>query len=296
MAEQAWLFRQSELVLGPVSSKQLIEKLYSGEIGVDAEVQVLGTGTFRKLSDIQEFRVHVAKANAKQRVETHVAQAEQKGRTRVKRSLALGVVALVAAGVGVAFLGRYLAVHTPLSKTADELAWGDIDISAPTIGKAKRRDNDELVDYPGAGKKSNPVAVAKNGSATGSPATGSAVATPSSANPAAAGKTKMDKADSDGLQVGEVDTGAINEVVAKYKPTLVQCIRQIAQPGVSARIPIEFSIGETGRVSKVWVDNPDYKTGVLPDCLLRELQKWPFRASSSGGATVQLSFNIGKRG
>jgi hypothetical protein len=284
MAEQAWLFRQGELVLGPVSSKQIVEKLYSGELTVEGEVQVLGSGVFRKLSDIQEFKVHVAKANAKQRVESHVALAAARGRTRTKQLLSGGAVLLVAAGIGVAFLGRYLAVHTPLSKTADELAWGDIEISAPTIGKAKRKDSDELVEYPGATKKPAPVALARN-SGTG--------ATPAAASPAAAapasGKAKMDKADGDGLQVGEVDTGAI-------KPTLVACIRQIAKPGVVARIPIEFAIGETGKVSKVWVDNPDYKTGVLPECLLRELQKWPFKASASGGATVQLSFNIGKKG
>ncbi len=293
MSEQSWLFRQGELVLGPASSKQIIEKLYAGELTVDAEIQVLGTGTFRKLSEIPEFKVHVAKANAKLRVETHVAEKIQTGRRRTKRVLILGAMLLAAAAVGVAFLGRYLAVHTPLSQTADELAWGNITFDAPTISKASRRDNDELMDYPGGPKKTGGTALARNtggnGSAGGAPT--SPVATGG-----AAGKPKMDSADSDGLQVGQVDKQAIDSVVSKYKPTLLPCIRQIALPGVVARIPIEFSIAETGKVSRVWVDNPEYKTGALPECLLKELQKWPFQASTAGGATVQFSFNIGKKG
>jgi len=44
------------------------------------------------------------------------------------------------------------------------------------------------------------------------------------------------------------------------------------------------------------VDNPDFKTGSLPECMLHELQKWPFKAYQGEQATVGLSFTIGKRG
>ena len=84
--------------------------------------------------------------------------------------------------------------------------------------------------------------------------------------------------------------------VAEKGENLLFSSNTLTKQGVPMRIPIEFSIAETGKVSKVWVDNPDFRTGVLPECLLKELQKWPFRASPVGGATVQLSFNIGKPG
>jgi len=48
-------------------------------------------------------------------------------------------------------------------------------------------------------------------------------------------------------------------------------------------------------VSKVWVDNPDFKAGPLPECLMRELQKWPFKAQGTS-ASVGFAFNIGKKG
>jgi hypothetical protein len=49
-------------------------------------------------------------------------------------------------------------------------------------------------------------------------------------------------------------------------------------------------------VSKLWVDNPQFKKGPLYECLFTELQKWPFRAYEGERATVGLSFTIGKRG
>ena len=62
------------------------------------------------------------------------------------------------------------------------------------------------------------------------------------------------------------------------------------------KIPIEFVIGNNGKVTKVWVDHPDYKSGPLPECLLRALQQWPFKNYEGEQANVSLSFNIGKNG
>ena len=56
----------------------------------------------------------------------------------------------------------------------------------------------------------------------------------------------------------------------------------------------EFVVGNDGRVTKLWVDHPTYKTGPLADCLLKELQKWPFHPYAGQQAVVGLSFRIGK--
>ena len=45
----------------------------------------------------------------------------------------------------------------------------------------------------------------------------------------------------------------------------------------------------------MWVDNPDFKSGPLPECLMRELAKWPFKAQGTS-ASVGFAFNIGKKG
>jgi hypothetical protein len=54
-------------------------------------------------------------------------------------------------------------------------------------------------------------------------------------------------------------------------------------------------VGNGGRVTKLWVDNPSLKQGPLYDCFLRELQKWPFAPAEGDGASVALSFNIAGR-
>jgi peroxiredoxin len=77
---------------------------------------------------------------------------------------------------------------------------------------------------------------------------------------------------------------------------LYPCVADEAgkHPGLATKIPIEFVIGNDGRVSKVWVDHSLFKDTALADCLLKELQKWPFRAYEGERATVGLSFRVGR--
>jgi len=89
---------------------------------------------------------------------------------------------------------------------------------------------------------------------------------------------------------------AINSVVASRQKSLYPCVAGEAgkHPGLSTKIPIEFVIGNDGRVAKVWVDHSLFKDGPLAECLLKELQKWPFKAYEGERATVGLSFRVGQ--
>lgn len=287
--DQSWLFREGDLILGPVPPQQIIDKLYAGDLQPHSEVQLMGSGRFQKLAEVPEFKVHVAKAEAKKRVDAHEAEHHETVKKKTTKGLAIGAGILVSLAIVVAVLGSYLAVHTPTGKTAEELAWGDITIDAPMISKARRRDDDELVDYVGSGKKPpTPTAVAANQNPGAGTKTPGSTRSPGTKPPVA-------NTDPDGMSMGEVDEAGINSVVARHKPTLIPCIKSVAKPGVVAKIPIEFTISETGKVTKVWVDNPDFKDSGLSECLLGALQKWPFKAGQSG-ASVNLSFNIGKKG
>ncbi len=283
--DQGWLFREGDLILGPVASQQIIDKLYAGELLPQSEVQLLGSGHFQKVSDIADFKVHVAKSEAKKRVDAHAHEHQSEQKKKLTRALGIGAGVLVTLGIVVAVLGSYLAVHTPNGKTAEELAWGDITIDAPSISKAKRRVDDELVDYQGSVKKP-PVG---NAPIANRPPVGN---NPPK-NPTS--KPPLGNSDPDGMSMGEVDEAGINAVVARNKSSLIPCIKTVAKPGVYLKIPIEFSIAEAGKVSKVWVDNPDLKDSGLQECLLKELQKWPFKSAHSGNS-VNLSFNVGKKG
>lgn len=282
--ESQWLFRQGDLILGPVPSKQIVDKLYSGELLPVSEVQQMGSGVFKRIADVPDFKVHVAKAEAKKRVDAHAAEHHATQRKRFVTVAAIVGAVLLVLGVVVAVAGSYFATHRESAGSAEELAWGDITIDAPTIGKAHRRDDDELVDYNGTTKRP-----------TGTTPTGTNPTPTRPKDPGTSPKPKPGTADPDGMQMGEVDEAGINTVVARHKPSLIPCIKAVAKPGMVAKIPIEFSIAETGKVTKVWVDNPDFKGSGLQECLLEKLQSWPFKPGTSG-ASVNLSFNIGKRG
>ncbi len=281
--DPGWLFREGDLILGPVPAQQVIDKLYAGDLLGQSEVQLMGSGRFVKVSEVPEFKVHVAKAEAKKRVDAHATEHHSAQRKKTTRGLAIGLGVLVTLGIIVAVAGSYLAVHTPTGKTAEELAWGDITVDAPTISKAQRRVDDELVDYQGSGKKP-PVGTAPIANRP-----------PVGTRPPVGNKPPLGNADPDGLSMGEVDEAGINAVVARNKSSLIPCIKTVAKPGIFLKIPIEFSIAEAGKVSKVWVDNSDLKGSGLEECLLKELQKWPFKATHSGNS-VNLSFNVGKKG
>ncbi len=282
MSDQTWLFRQGDLILGPVPTKALIDKLFAGEINGLSEVQMMGSGIFRKLRDVPELKVHLAKAEAKHRVDAQAAAHAKTSSKRLVRTLTIVTGTLMVTGIAVAFLGSYLAVH---GSTGSDDVWGDISIDTPTISRAQRS-SDDFVEYTPTGVKRNRPAVATN---TPNP-------NPNPNPTPNVPKPKMGTADTDGMAVGEVDQAAINSVIAKFKPTLIPCIKEVAKPGMPpTQIPIQFTVNESGKVSKVWVDNPDFKNGPLPECLMRELVKWPFKAQGTS-ASVGFAFNIGKKG
>jgi hypothetical protein len=274
---EQWLFRQGELVLGPIATSALVEKLYAGEVDARTEVARPESGNFRRLADVESFKVHLAKAEAKQRVDAQERTiSKQRKRTRnIKFGIVTGVVLMVA--VGAAWTARYLSVHGLFKDNVD--IYAGISVSAPDIRKAKKHQgDDELVDYPFGGDaraKAKGAAVAHRG-----------------------GKTKMsDEADDpDGMQTANYDQEGIKSVISAKQKTLFPCIAAEAQrqPGLNASVPIEFVVGNDGKVMKVWVDNPKFKDGPLSECLLRELQKWPFKPYNGSSATVGLSFKIGK--
>jgi hypothetical protein len=226
---------------------------------------------------VEAFRVPLAKAAAKHRVDRQAAIAQQKGKRKALIALGVTLGIMLVLGVVTVITGKYVAVHGLGGSTDDQYA--DISMDTPSIGRARAHSDDELVDYTvGTGPKR--------------PA-GTRPATPRPQNPSGAQTAAGD--DPDGMQMGQADQAAINEVVNRSKKSLGPCLFAAVPREQAAKIPIEFSIGNDGKVQKVWVDNNDFKTGPLPDCLLKELQKWPFKPQPGGAVSVNLSFNVPKR-
>ncbi|WP_342381759.1 AgmX/PglI C-terminal domain-containing protein [Myxococcus stipitatus] len=288
-----WLFRHGDLVLGPVSGNHIVEKLKTGELTPESLLALAGERDFHPMKDVEPFKVHVALAEARARVDAAVLVEREKNR---KRMMVLGGVAgglALVLGSGGLYLARNAAVHGWFGEEEFE----GIEMEAPVIRVAQARpDDEELFDYPipGAVKpKQGDVGGGKPATPGGGKPT--AVASVDRKPPRPSGNVATDP---DGMQVAQqFDQSAINRVVAGNKSTLFRCLKEEAarSPGLAARIPLEFVIGNDGRVNKLWVDNPQFKKGPLYDCLFTELQKWPFRAYEGERATVGLSFTLGPK-
>lgn len=295
LGDQQWLFRQGDLVLGPVTGQQLVERLYTGEMNAGTLIAPPGARDFMPISDVPVFKVHVARAQTKAKVD-----AEQRAeRQRVMRKrLILGSIATVvtvALGVGAWQVARWAAVHGP---GADEDEYAGISVELPTIALAqKRKDSEDLIAYPStSGTRPAEPKPKPSGQTPSSPGS----TTPTVPAGAVAAKTTEKKpaaaADPDGLQMAtEFDQDNINKVVKGNQKTLFRCLKEEAQrrPGFAAKVPIEFVIGNEGRVTKLWVDHPQLKQGPLFECFLEELKKWPFKAYKGELASVNLAFKVG---
>ncbi|RKH17675.1 hypothetical protein D7X74_11750 [Corallococcus sp. CA047B] len=291
-----WLFRQGDLVLGPIIASQVVEKLYAGELTPDSPVAPAGERDFRSLRDTAAFQVHIARYEAQGRVAATmlVEQAKNQRRVKVLGGVAAGVALLL--GVAGWYIARNAAVYGWFGQSEE----GDgITMDPPTIRLAQSRAGDEdLFAYPSNDpRRPDRAPGTGTGAGTGTSAkpAGTAVASATSRPP----RTGSVSTDPDGLEMAQqFDQSAINRVVSGNRATLFRCFKEEAErtPGLAAKIPMEFVIGNDGRVAKLWVDNPQFKQGPLYDCLFTELKKWPFKSYDGERATVGLSFNIGKRG
>lgn len=294
----SWLFKQGDLLLGPVPFAKLVELLFAGEIDESTPVAPFNLEPkFQPLGSVEKFRVHLAKAKAKLRVEVaSETMNRERRRGRIFRLAGMGTLS-VALLVGGGYLAVYLAVHRPWEKQI-QIPDPVITDELPSIKLASARTDDELA-YPDAIKDpKNPGANPKVPRPIGpkTPANPANPANPKDpANPASVGTQKMP--DNDVGVVQQWDQDGINGVVKAKKVTLHPCLAAEAKrqkPGWETRVPIEFTIGNDGRVTKLWIDNPDYKSEdtELFKCMFTELKKWQFPTYNGEQANVSLAFRI----
>ncbi len=273
-----WLFQRDGKVYGPVEGRRLAALLYTGELTA-ASLISSGDGSWHPVSQVATFIVHLRKAEASLRVEQEVTGAralrarEQRTRTA---GLVLGALALLAGAAGLAIaLGRG-GDHSPL---LDDFGAG-ITISVPArVGVAGRLDDGGIEvavtpDAPAARRNGTPL-----------PASLASPATPAAA------------ADGGGeLIATQFDASRIQEVVGRQQRTLAPCLRAEAErnPDFVGEVPLEFTIGNEGRVVRVVITDPRLRQGPLRDCFEQVLAGWSFDRSPGQRPSVALAFKVGR--
>ena len=275
-----WLFRRAGQVFGPVDSRALAAMLYRGEVDGRTPVSA-GDGAWRALDEVPIFLVHARKAEAGLRVEREVTGARllQARRSRRRALLfAAGALLLVAGAVGGVL--RFSSRETVTSPLLEDFGAGIRIASAARVGVRARPAGEDLVEVPlGDPDRAAP---AKR------PARPAASAT---APAGAAGAV-----DGGELVAAQFDERKIQTVVGREQRSLAPCFREEAarSPEFQGDVPIEFAIGNDGRVVELWIDEPRFRAGPLKDCLETALRAWRFDPFPGQRPTVSLAFRIAR--
>lgn len=274
-----WLFQRDGQVYGPVVGRRLAQLLYGGELSGSSLISN-GDGSWHPVAQVSTFLLHVRRAEAALRVEREVtgsrALRTRRARTRTA-GLVFGALALVAGAAGLAvWLGRG-GDHSPL---LDDFGAG-ISISVPArIGVAGQGEAGglEVAVTPDAAYP-RPAGAAR-------PARPTPASTPG--GPASA--------DDGELVATQFDAARIQEVVNRQQRTLAPCLRAEADraPDFAGEVPLEFTIGNEGKVVRVVIQDPRLRQGALRDCFDRVLSGWVFEKFPGQRPSVALVFKVGK--
>lgn len=278
MSSDEWLFQHDGMLYGPVAAEVLFEKIEAGAVGVDTPVAREGE-PFRRMADEPVFAVRAARAAARLRVEAQArAQAEARRRRRIAWIASLFVGAVILAGGAVRFV--LWAEETGLfAPDAAALAALEIDASLPVIRvelQPPGAEEEELLSYLDAEEKA--------GRRKGARRTTAARSAPRTST------------DPDGLATeARYDQAAIQQVLAREQRSLHACLQQHVQrePGFRGEVPITFTIGNDGRVGRLWIDRVGVHEGPLYDCFRAKMAAWRFPPFAGERPSVSLAFRVG---
>jgi len=270
-----WLFQRGGQVFGPVGSRRLAALLYQGEVEAGTPVSG-GDGRWHPLAELPGFLVHVRRAEAARRVEAEVTG--QRLLRRRRRRLRLAVALLgTAAVIGGALLVARLAARRGLegNPLLEDFGAGIAIASPARVALAAPVEEEvevPLDEEPPAGPAARPASRRAGRAAPGTGEVGGGE-----------------------LVAAQFDAGAIQAVVARQQRGLAPCLREEAgrNPDLG-EVPLEFTIGNDGRVVRVAIPDPRLREGALRECFARVLGAWRFAPFPGQRPTVSLAFRVGR--
>jgi hypothetical protein len=276
-----WLFKYEGQVFGPIGHDQLVELVLQGK--VDAATQVAAEdGAWRSLGSVSGFLVHLKKAEVRARVEAEVTGSRRLARRRSALQSAAAALALVVL-IGSAGTGAwFLATKRPWEKRSRLLDdFGDgIAIGAVRVGSGPRAvtASEDEIAIPDVSE------LARESAARRRTAVAAPVARP--------GGSAM----GGDLVLAQYDPARIRDVVARRQGSLAPCLREEARrsPEFSGEIPLEFAVGNDGKVVALWIDEPRFKSGPLRECVFAKLREWSFDPFPGQRPVVSLVFRLGR--
>lgn len=327
-----WLFKQDDVVLGPVKAESLVEKLRSGEMSIDTPVARDGQ-PFKPMKLIAFFREAHDEYLWRQREEAEErAHAAAVLKAKVLRVFLVALILLIPSAAG-AFAGRIVMVLQPWDKTAEWIARAPpivdlapralppprVAVIAPTPAPTPTPDSveDESKSDAAADERDERRARRERGDRRGRketrerrrPERGTAPAA-DRAQPTAAGADtgKADTARADtakaepegrGSERGYVKELTNEQAIAplkEVKSALGACFKTelAANPDMPSQLNLAYTVTEQGRAANVEVTNRELRGSAIQGCVKEALStaRWP--RFEGERKNVSVPFNIRK--
>ncbi len=276
-----WLFQRDGQVFGPVRGAGIVALLASGAVTSTTRVR-REAEPWRPLAEVAELRPWLEEWQARARMEAEARSMRARERTRSAGRWAVallaigGVVAIVVTAVGA------LALKRPWERRSALLEGFELSVtigSARVAGGTSRGGEIAVPEVAHAGRDGRPRG-------RGEPREGG----PAARAPATPGGAPA-------LVATGYDPALVEQTVARSKESLAPCLREEAERSgdFTGEIPIEFAVGNDGKVAALWIDDPRFRSGALRECLLAALRRWSFTPFEGQRPVVSLSFHVGRR-
>ena len=273
--DSAWIYKVDDQVFGPVTSRELLEKLYAGEVDAETSITPEDEGDFMALRRYGAFRAHLPK------VEKHLAEvaaaerkvAEEK-KKRVKSRLGLLVVVGVLAAV--VFSGTLWVIR---NQRAERIAQ---ERESELRGQLKDLLASVTIEPPLAGLPSDEPEPEASKQGT--------------SRRAKHRKKRRRRVKFTGT--GELSNAEIMQGVGSVFGGLKNCIvKQIHREAdsVPEQVVLVFAVGNNGRAKDVTLDDRILRTSPMRGCFAGQMAQVRFRPFKGEVRNVEYPISVARR-
>ncbi len=266
-----WLFQLGNDIFGPISAKELVEKLYAG--GIDAETKIAPEdGEFLALRRYGAFRVHLPKAAAHRAAEQEARREEKAAKSRVLRRRAV----FIGGGLFVS-IAIFFAVLTVVRERR----------AADLTAREEQKLQDDLARLHASVTIDPPIIDLKPEEEEPRPTQGKGKRPRGGRTKVVALSGGTEKLSREEIMVG----------VSTAFPGVKKCIVQQLQRDrdiVPERVMLSFNIGNDGVVREVSFDDRFLRKSPMRDCVAQTLAGVRFRSFVGEVRNVEYPINIGR--
>ncbi|MCX7945003.1 MAG: AgmX/PglI C-terminal domain-containing protein [Deltaproteobacteria bacterium] len=299
LSGKGWLYKQNDMLYGPVPSQVIADLINKGILNANSEIAI-EDGEWKKIKDIKHFNQFIIQYEARKRREA--IEREERRQKRLGILLLLIKITsalLIFSIIGMAGYFGYKKFILPRKDVRSPIEDDSVEITGVTM--------DEWLEK-------HPPLVALGTRKIETKTEEAKVEEKLSKDTIKKGRTGKEKKgtkDTDkGTKVAKADIptqkspesdmpeqltdAEIYEMIQKNISKLFICIREELQrtPDLRGEILIEFVIKNDGRIGDLKIEDPRFASGPMYDCFLKKLMMWKFRSFYGERKIVKYPFYI----